>query len=89
MLQQPQLSLLARHPFVYATRCCIPIRGSGSDHDRFRRLLVVALMRAREINRGVLLAAKPGWSYDHARLTNDTTRRLMESIGFVVHDRHA
>jgi hypothetical protein len=30
--RQPQSSLLARHPFLYATRCCIPIRGSGSDN---------------------------------------------------------
>jgi hypothetical protein len=64
-------------------------RGHSPDHDRFHRLLIVALMRAREINRGVLVAAKPGWSYDHAHPANDTTRRLMESVGFVVQDRHA
>src|SRR5205814_1272148 len=28
--RQPQSSLLARHPFVHATPCCIPIHGSGS-----------------------------------------------------------
>lgn len=64
-------------------------RSHSEDHERFRRLLIVALMRAREVNRGVLIVAKPGWSYDHARPTNDNTRRLMESVGFVVPDRHA
>jgi len=28
---QAQSSLLARHPFVYATQCRTPIRESGSD----------------------------------------------------------
>jgi hypothetical protein len=64
-------------------------RGLLPDQDRFRRLLIVALIRAREINRGVVIVAKPGWSYEHARPTSHTTRRLMESAGFVVQDRHA
>ena len=37
--RQPQSSLLAGHPFVYATRCCIPIRGSGSEDKRRARSL--------------------------------------------------
>ena len=70
------------------TEALTTARGDPPDHDRFRRLLLVTLMRAREINRGVLIAAKPGWSYDHAHPPNDTTRRLMQGVGFVLQDRH-
>jgi hypothetical protein len=59
------------------------------DHERFRQLLIVALMRARDINKGVLIAAKPGWSYDHGHSPSETARLLMERVGFVVQDRHA
>jgi hypothetical protein len=59
------------------------------DHERFRRLLIVALMRGRDINKGVLIAAKPGWSYDHAHSPSEAAHLLMEHVGFVVQDRHA
>jgi hypothetical protein len=58
------------------------------DHERFRRLLAVAAMRAGNADRGVLIAAKPGWSYEHAHQPNAATRQLMERAGFVVTDRH-
>lgn len=60
---------------------------SEPDHDRFRRLLAVTAMRASSANRGVLIAAKPGWSYEHARQPSAVTRQLMEHAGFVVTDR--
>lgn len=58
------------------------------DHERFRRLLAVAAMRADGTHLGVLIAAKPGWSYEHARQPSAVTRQLMERAGFVVTDRH-
>lgn len=62
-------------------------RSGEPDAERFRRLLAVALIRAAERDRGVLVAARPGWSYDDAGPVSATTRRLMESVGFVVQDR--
>jgi hypothetical protein len=59
------------------------------DRERFRRLLAVALMRAHNHVRGVMIAAKPGWSYGSAQSTSTETQRLMASTGFVVQDRHA
>jgi hypothetical protein len=59
------------------------------DHERFRRLLAVTAMRAGNANRGVLIAAKPGWSYEKAHELSAVTRKLMERAGFVVTDRHA
>lgn len=59
------------------------------DHERFRRLLAVTVMRAGSAHRGVLIAAKPGWSYAHARQPSTVTQQLMERAGFVVTDRHA
>jgi hypothetical protein len=64
-------------------------REHSPDYDRFHRLLIVTLMRARDSNHGLLIAAKPGWSYGHAHTPSADTRRLMEAVGFVVHDRHA
>jgi hypothetical protein len=64
------------------------IHASTPDHERFRRLLAVTVMRTNSANRGVLIAAKPGWSYDHARPPRAVTRQLMERVGFVVADRH-
>lgn len=58
------------------------------DHERFRRLLAVTAMRAGSAHRGVLIAAKPGWSYEHALEPSAVTRQLMERAGFVVTDRH-
>jgi hypothetical protein len=59
------------------------------DHERFRRLLNATLTRVSEGDRGILIAAKPGWSYDHARPMSADTRRLMKSAGFIVQGRHA
>lgn len=60
-----------------------------SDHKRFRQLLAVTMIRAESPGRGILIVAKPGWSYDHARAMSPVTRKLMEYSGFVVTDRHA
>jgi hypothetical protein len=61
---------------------------SGPDHERFRRLLAVTAMRAGSASRGVLIAAKPGWSYEHAHQPSAVARQLMKHAGFVVTDRH-
>jgi hypothetical protein len=58
------------------------------DHERFRRLLIVAVTRADRANQGLLIAAKPGWSYEHAHMPSTTGRQLMQRAGFVVTDRH-
>ena len=57
------------------------------DRLRFHRLLAVATMRAQDNGWGVLVVAKPGWSYDHAAVSAETAR-LMRAAGFVVQDRH-
>jgi hypothetical protein len=62
---------------------------SPPDVSRFHRLLVLAVMRAEELGRGVLVAAKPGWSYDHHHEISAETARLMRAVGFVFQDRHA
>jgi hypothetical protein len=68
----------------------LPAAPAGEpDHERFRRLLAVAAMRAGSASRGVLIAAKPGWSYEHARQPVAVARQLMEHAGFAVTDRHA
>ncbi len=59
------------------------------DHERFRRLLAVAMMRAGSAGQGVLIAAKPGWSYENARPPSAATRQLMQRVGFAVADRRA
>lgn len=66
--------------------CATP--ASEPDYERFRRLLAVTAMRASSASRGVLIAAKPGWSYEHAHQPSAVTRQLMEQPGFVVTDRH-
>lgn len=65
----------------------LPARVFTNEGRRFRRLLAVALMRARERRQGVLVAAKPGWSYDHVHPFSEQTRRLMTAAGFAVLDR--
>jgi hypothetical protein len=60
----------------------------SADQLRFRGLLGIALSRAHEFNRAVVVTAKPGWSYDRSRRPSPASRRLMEGVGFVVHDRH-
>jgi hypothetical protein len=55
------------------------------DRERFRRLLAVTAMRA---GRGVLIVAKPGWSYESSLEPSAVTRQLMERADFVVTDRH-
>lgn len=65
----------------------LPARVFAYEGRRLRRLLAVALMRARERDLGVLVAAKPGWSYDHAHPFSEQTRRLMTAAGFAVLDR--
>jgi hypothetical protein len=66
-----------------------PVRAEPPDHDRFHRLLRVAVTRANADGKSVLIVAKPGWSYEHARTMTVVTRELMERAGFVVQDRHA
>ena len=67
-----------------------PVPHNVFQHEgrRLRRLLAVAIMRARERGLGVLVAAKPGWGYDLAeRPFSAGTCRLMASAGFAVLDR--
>jgi hypothetical protein len=59
------------------------------DHKRFRQLLAMTMIRADGPGQGVLIAAKPGWSYDHVHAISPVTGKLMEESGFVVTDRHA
>jgi hypothetical protein len=64
-------------------------RWASPDQERFRQLLVITVGRASQGNRGILIAAKPGWSYDKAIAPGEAARRLMDGVGFVVYDRHA
>jgi len=59
-----------------------------SDRGRFHRLLVVAAMRANDTDKGVLVLAKPGWSYERRAAISAETAYLMRAAGFVVQDRH-
>lgn len=61
--------------------------GVTADQLRFHRLLAVAVNRAGDNDRGVLVAVKPGWSYYHAHISAETAR-LMAAAGFAVQDRH-
>jgi hypothetical protein len=66
----------------------------GTNAHRAAKLLAVAAMRAGGLPRrpgelpGVLLAAKPGWSYERAHPLSDETRRLMRQAGYALTDRH-
>jgi hypothetical protein len=62
---------------------------ADGDHERFRQLLAATMVRADRPGWGILIAAKPGWSYDHGHAMSPETRQLMEDSGFVVTDRHA
>jgi hypothetical protein len=59
----------------------------SADQLRFRELLGVAMARAHESNRAVVVTTKPGWSYDRSQPPSGAGRRLMEEVGFVVQDR--
>ena len=60
---------------------------SNADEKRFLGLLTVSVARAKEDRRGLLVIAKPGWSYDHVHGITKKTARLMGKAGFVVTTR--
>jgi hypothetical protein len=62
-------------------------RSSGADESMFIGLLTVSMTRAKEHGRGLLLAAQPGWSYEHVHIVSARTARLMSRAGFVVTTR--
>jgi hypothetical protein len=64
-------------------------RWRSLDQERFRQLLMAAVGRSSHSGRGILIGAKPGWSYDRVNVPGAATRRLMEGVDFVVFDRHA
>jgi hypothetical protein len=65
-----------------------PVPTKPTDQSRFHRLLALAVMRAKDAGRGVLVVAKPGWSYDDCAGISAETARLMRAVGFAVEDRH-
>jgi len=58
-----------------------------ADEKRFVGLLTVSVTRAQQRRRGLLVVAKPGWSYEHMCGISETTARLMRKAGFVVTTR--
>ena len=60
---------------------------SSADERRFLGLLTVAVTRAQATQLGLLLVAKPGWSYEHVHEVSKKTDRLMSKAGFVVTTR--
>lgn len=66
----------------------MPAPQNRPDQRRFHRLLAVAVMRANDSGRGMLVVAKPGWSYvdDHI---SAAAARLMRAAGFAFQDRHS
>src|SRR3954454_22854136 len=77
VLRQGQLSLLARHPFVYATRCCIPIRGSGSEQDERGRLTVPGFTWTRSL---AVLTVGGGLQTFLSRTVLGTTERRLHPL---------
>jgi hypothetical protein len=57
------------------------------DGKRFLGLLTVSVTRAQEKRHGLLVVAKPGWSYEHVHPLSKRTARLMGEAGFVVTTR--
>jgi hypothetical protein len=60
---------------------------TNADEKRFLSLLTVSVTRAQQTRRGVIIAAKPGWSYEHVHGISQATARLMSKAGFVVTTR--
>jgi hypothetical protein len=60
---------------------------TNADEKRFLGLLTVSVTRAQQTRRGVIVAAKPGWSYEHVHGISKSTARLMGKAGFVVTTR--
>ncbi|WP_432970677.1 hypothetical protein [Dactylosporangium sp. CA-233914] len=62
--RQVQSSLLTRHPFIYATPCCIPIHGSGSEVITYDAAVVGPDgHRARGLVRpGLTWIGEPDWA---------------------------
>lgn len=61
---------------------------SSPDERRFVELLGDAVLLARMHRCGVLLVAKPGWSYTHARPMKPDIAQSMIRCGYVQTDRH-
>ena len=62
-------------------------RIGSADEKRWLGLLAVTVSRAQEDRRGLLVVAKPGWSYEHVARITKTTAKLMKEAGFVVTTR--
>jgi hypothetical protein len=58
-----------------------------ADEKRFLGLLTVTVTRAQQGGKGLLIVAKPGWSYEHVHGVSRHTARLMNKAGFVVTTR--
>jgi hypothetical protein len=62
-------------------------QSTSADEKRFLGLLAVSVARAQQSQRGLLIAAKPGWSYERVHAVSKATARLMGKAGFVLTTR--
>jgi len=64
-------------------------RTAPADQRRFLQLLTVGAMRGLERDKGLLITACPGWSYDHGTTFDTATQGDMRRARFAVTDRRA